>query len=248
MNKTKELGIIIQARISSTRLPRKIILKVDEKFTFLDLLLTKLKKLKKELPIIVATSIQEADNILEKFTNKHSLELYRGSESNVLQRFIDCAEKYHLKTIIRICSDNPFVDLKAIEKLIHNYNGEDYFSYKINNSPSILTHFGFFTEIVTLSALKKVARQENSECLEHVTNCIYKKQNVFNVGFLEENIENTNIRCTLDTKEDFEILKDIYYNYFKENLNSCYLDIIKYIETRPDLLVRMEKIIKENKK
>lgn len=248
MNKTKELGIIIQARISSTRLPKKIILEVEEQFTFLDLLLIKLKKFKTKFPIILATSIQQEDDILEEFSNKHNLKLFRGSENNVLQRFINCAEEYNLKKIIRICSDNPFVDLTAIEKLISNYNEEDYFSYKINNSPSILTHFGFFTEIVTLNALRQVAKQKNKACLEHVTNCIYKNQDFFNVGFLEKNIENTSIRCTLDTKEDFEILKDIYYNYIKENSNTGYLDIINYIETRPDLLLRMEKIIKENQK
>ena len=248
MTKTKELGIIIQARISSTRLPKKIILEVEDQFTFLDLLLTKIKKLKTKFPIIVATSDRQVDDILEQFTTKHNLEFFRGSENNVLQRFIDCAEQYNLKKIIRICSDNPFIDLSALEKLVSSYNDEDYFSYKINNSPSILTHFGFFTEIVTLKALKQVAKQKNKECLEHVTNCIYNNQDFFNVGFLKENIENTNIRCTLDTKDDFEILKDIYYNFTKENSNTGYLGIINYIETRPDLLLRMEKIIKDNKK
>lgn len=242
------IGIIIQARISSTRLPKKIILEIDEQITFLDILLKKLKNLKVKLPIILATSNLPVDNILGEFAKKHEIKFYKGSEENVLERFIDCAEENKLNTIVRICSDNPFIDLNYIEKIINNYKGEDYLSYKINSSPSILTHFGFFTEIVSLKALKKVASEKDGNCNEHVTNCVYKNPNHFNIRFLEENIENNNIRCTLDTKDDFEILKDIYFNFIKENPNIGYLEIIKYIETRPDLLIRMKRIIKENTK
>jgi spore coat polysaccharide biosynthesis protein SpsF len=241
-------GIIIQARISSTRLPKKIILEIDEQITFLDILLGKLKKLKTNFPIILATSNLSVDDVLVEFASKHRIQFYRGSEENVLKRFIDCAEENNLNTIVRVCSDNPFIDLNYIQKIITNYKGEDYLSYKINNSPSILTHFGFFTEIVSLNALKKIASKKDNQCIEHVTNCIYKNPNHFNVRFLEENILNNDIRCTLDTKGDFEILKDIYFNFIKENPNAGYLEIIKYIETRDDLLVAMKKIIKENTK
>ena len=244
----ERIGIIIQARISSTRLPKKIILEIDEQITFLDVLLNKLKSLKIKLPIVLATSNLSVDSILGEFAEKHKIKFYRGSEENVLERFIDCAEENNFNTIIRVCSDNPFIDVNYIEKIIKSYKGEDYLSYKINNSPSILTHFGFFTEMVSLKALKKVASKKDNNCIEHVTNCIYKNPNHFNVRFLEENIQNNDIRCTLDTKSDFEILKDIYFNFMKENPNAGYLEIIKYIETRQDLLVGMKKIIKENRK
>jgi spore coat polysaccharide biosynthesis protein SpsF len=244
----EKTGIIIQARISSTRLPKKIILEIDEQITFLDVLLNKLKSLKIKLPIVLATSNLYVDNILGEFAEKHKIKFYRGSEENVLERFIDCAEENNFNTIIRVCSDNPFIDVNYIENIIKSYKGEDYLSYKINNSPSILTHFGFFTEMVSLKALKKVASKKDNNCIEHVTNCIYNNPNNFNVRFLEENIENKDIRCTLDTGSDFEILKDIYFNFIKENLNAGYLEIIKYIETRQDLIVVMKKIIKENTK
>lgn len=244
----EKIGIIIQARISSTRLPKKIILEIDERVTFLDVLLNKLKSFKIKLPVILATSNLPVDSILVGFAKKHKIKLYRGSEENVLKRFINCAEENNLNTIVRICSDNPFIDLSLIENLYKNYKGEDYLSYKVNNSPSILTHFGFFTEIVSLKALKKVASRKDNSCIEHVTNCIYKNPNHFSVRFLEENIENNDIRCTLDTKGDFEILKDIYFNFMKKNPNAGYLEVIKHIESRPDLLVEMKKIINKNTK
>jgi spore coat polysaccharide biosynthesis protein SpsF len=244
----KKIGIIIQARTSSTRLPSKIILEIEEQITFLDVLLHRLKFLNIDLPIFLATSDLKVDSVLENFAIKYNLKFFTGSEQNVLERFINCAEENGLQTIIRICSDNPFIDLSLIENLYSNYKGEDYLSYKVNNSPSILTHFGFFTEMVSLQALKKVAFKNDKKCIEHVTNCIYENTDYFRVNFIEENIKNNNIRCTIDTKEDFEILKDIYINFTKENPIAGYLDIIKYVESRPDLLHKMKKLIIENKK
>jgi spore coat polysaccharide biosynthesis protein SpsF len=244
----KKIGIIIQARTSSTRLPNKIILEIEEQTTFLDVLLHRLKFLNIEIPIFLATSNLKVDSVLKTFSIKYNLKFFTGSEQNVLERFINCAEENGLEVMIRICSDNPFIDFSLIENLYNNYKGEDYLSYLINDSPSVLTHFGFFTEIVSLKALKKLANKKNNSCIEHVTNCIYKNPEEFNVRFLEKEIKNKDVRCTLDTEEDFNILKDLYFNFVKENSSAGYLEIIKYIETRPDLIKKMKKIIKENKK
>ncbi len=133
-------GIIVQARTSSTRLPNKIILELEKQVTFLGILLNKLKFLKIDIPIFLATSTLKVDNVLEAYATKHEIKFYTGSEQNVLERFINCAEENKLDTIIRICSDNPFIDNKSIEDLVNSFKGEDYLSYKVNNVPSILTH------------------------------------------------------------------------------------------------------------
>lgn len=242
------IGIIIQARTSSTRLPKKIILKMDGEETFLDVLLKRVKKLKTKYPVILATSNLKVDEVLLSFAESHEIKFFQGSENNVLNRFIECAKENKLKTIVRVCSDNPFLDINLLEELIANYNNEDYLSYKINNSPSILTHFGFFAEIVSVKALEKVAEKGDETCNEHVTNCIYKNPDDFIVNFIHKKNDNNSIRCTLDTKNDFENLKDIYLNFVKENPEYRYPDLIKYIETRTDLLLEMKKIIKENTK
>jgi len=241
-------GIIIQARISSTRLPKKIILEVEKDTTFLDVLLKRLSILKKSIPIILATSNLEVDDVLEKYSNKHQIKFFRGSEQHVLDRFIKCAEKNNLNSIIRICSDNPFIDVESILEVYENYKGEDYLSYKINHLPSILTHYGFFCEIVSLSALKRIYRENSIDCFEHVTNCIYTNPNKFNVRFIEKSIDNKNIRCTLDTKGDFKNLRKLYFDIVKDKPEIGYLDIIKYIEKESSITKSMKKIIKENSK
>jgi spore coat polysaccharide biosynthesis protein SpsF len=242
------IGIIIQARLSSTRLHKKILLEIEKNTTFLDVLLKRLSVLKKKMSIILATSNLEVDNVLESFSNKHGIKFFRGSEENVLNRFIKCAEENNLNSIIRICSDNPFIDVESILKLHQNYKGEDYLSYKINQFPAIVTHYGFFAEVVSLSALKKINEENLSDCIEHVTNCIYKNPNRFNVRFIDKNIENKNIRCTLDTKGDFENLCKLYFDIVKDNIDIGYLDIIKYIEKESSITKSMKIIIKENTK
>ncbi|MGY0408302.1 MAG: cytidylyltransferase domain-containing protein [Polaribacter sp.] len=239
-------GIIIQARTSSTRLPKKIILEIEKNLTFLDVLLNRLSPLKKKIPIVLSTSTLEADNVLEKFARKYDIDFFRGSEEDVLDRFIKCSEKYNFNTIIRICSDNPFIDVKLILELLKNYNGEDYLSFKINNTPSILTHFGFFSEIVSLKALKKISEKGNLNCKEHVTNCIYMNKNEFNVQFLNKIIINQNIRCTLDTIKDFLNLKKLYVNLVKKNSHIGYKDIINFIEENSELETNMKLEINEN--
>lgn len=242
------IGIIIQARLSSTRLPKKIILDVGNSESFLDIQLKRLKNLTGDLPIILATSTSKKDVLLREYSIKYGISFFQGSEENVLERFIQCSEAHNLDAIIRICSDNPFIDIKSIKELCSIYNNEDYLSFKINNKPAILTHYGFFCEIVSLSALRKVYKKEKKECLEHVTNCIYSNTNDFNVKFLDKKIENSSVRCTLDTNGDFENLKKIYFDFVKENHQSGYKDIIKYIESNLELLKSMSKIIKENTK
>lgn len=243
------LGIIIQARIGSTRLPSKIVYQIDEDITFLDLLLSRLILLKEEIPIVLASSLNPKDDILEKYTRCYKINFFRGSEDNVSKRFVDAASKFNIDTIIRVCSDNPFIDLNEIKKLINLYDKQDYLSYKINGKPSILTHYGFFTEIVKLDAIKQIVNKDS--CKEHVTNCIYKQPEKFNVSFIEKKIPEKRIRCTLDTMNDLQNLKYFYTNhfkFFKDKINFGYHEIIEQIIKDEDLLKKMEKEIKNNEK
>jgi len=248
-------GIIIQARINSTRLPAKIIRKVDGDLNFLQILLFRLKEgislRGKTIPIVLATSKNIDDAVLEKIGKDNSIPVFRGSEENVLERFIGAAQAHNLDTVVRICSDNPFIDIDLLFELLTAYKGEDYLSFKVNEKPSILTHFGFFVEIVSLKGLTTLQKENCSECLEHVTNCIYTNPHKFKVNYLPLDIPEDYVRCTLDTSADFEILKEIYFEWFKklkpeEPVN--YREIIAFLEQRPSMIAQMRQQIKQNSK
>src|SRR5690554_4950371 len=115
------LGIIIQARLGSTRFPKKILKPFGES-TLLLYLIDRLKRL--SLPIVVATTTNEIDDELCEYLKKNRIEYFRGSENNVLQRYIDTANQFGFTEIIRVCSDSPLIDLGFLNKLLSYWKEE----------------------------------------------------------------------------------------------------------------------------
>jgi spore coat polysaccharide biosynthesis protein SpsF len=249
------IGIIIQARFGSTRLPQKMVLPFFENLSVFELLLNKFKKNFGNIPIILATSDNSNNNILEKIAQKKGIKVFRGDENDVLNRFINAAQAFNIKKIIRICADNPFFDVQEMEKLlifIQNNPQYDYVSFWVNGLPSIKTHFGFWGEYVSFNALEKVNNLTSLQLYhEHVTNYIYEHPDLFNIHFLKPNsiIHNRNdIRMTLDTPSDFQTLSDIYGllsdRYSKFGIN----EIITFLDENPYYKIQMKEQINNNTK
>jgi spore coat polysaccharide biosynthesis protein SpsF (cytidylyltransferase family) len=253
LRKMTKLGIIIQARTGSTRMPEKVILPFYKGQSILDLLLEKVKKL--DNSVVLATTINPSDDRICKLAEKHHVSVFRGSENDVLDRFIQAAVKYSFSKIIRVCADNPFLDLAEMRTLINkfSYSDADYLSFKLaGNKPSILTHFGFWAEAVGLDALEK-AQKLTSERLyhEHVTNYIYSNPGLFKVKYLPADplvLYRTDIRMTLDTPEDFEIQKQIFAAISKENPNFAISEIVGWLDRHPEILGQLKCEILRNQK
>ncbi|MBK8368430.1 MAG: glycosyl transferase family 2 [Bacteroidetes bacterium] len=240
MSNLKTICFIIQARTGSTRLPDKMLLPFYNQKIILDLIIEKLLERFMPQQIILATTTNSKDDLLEQVAIKHRIPFFRGDENNVLKRFVDCADANHVKHLIRVCADNPFLDLDLLCELIESidYDKVDYASYCINETPSIKTHFGFFAEYVSLEALKKVQSNTNDVLyLEHVTNFIYANPSMFKIYWKHVPsliTENIGVRLTVDTIEDFEACKLIYKSLiYNQQLN--YLNIINYINLHASL-------------
>lgn len=243
------LGIIIQARLGSTRLPGKI-LKPFGGSTILMFLIERLRVLK--IPIVVATTTSSGDNKLCDYLVENGIEFYRGDEHNVLERFIGAATKNNFTGIVRICADSPFIDLGYLIELVRCWSGnEDYLSYSYKGVPTILCHFGAFAEVVSLAAIKRLRTEfNNPKYNEHVTYGVYKNPNHFKVSLKElPSIFNRfeNIRLTVDTSQDYENI-----NYLFKNLSNVttlnFLDICNFILQDEHLSNKMKDIIEKNKK
>ena len=248
----KNVGIIIQARKGSTRLPNKMVLPFYENKGILELILGKLKSSYPELNIILATTISTKDDELEAIARKLEIKTFRGNEQDVLDRFINAANVYKLDTLIRVCADNPFLDVAHISSLIDEIQTDetlDYVSYKIDDTPSIKTHLGLFTEAVRLAALKKVDQsvEKDSMYREHVTNFIYANEDVFKIKFLTSPLKDKNvnrIRLTLDTQRDFDMLRGLYKKY-----SICSSDeLIDHLKNDSQILEEMSDLIEYNQK
>lgn len=248
-----KLGIILQARTGSTRMPEKVIIPFYTGKSILDLLIEKVQKL--DIPAVLATTVNPSDDRICDLAACHDFPVFRGSENDVLNRFIQAAREHKFEKIIRVCADNPFLDLAGMKTLIEalEKSDADYLSFQLaGNRPSILTHFGFWTEAVRVDALEK-AQQLTHEKLyhEHVTNFIYGNPQLFNVQFIQADplvFSRTDIRMTLDTPEDFQIQQQIFATISKENPNFGIPEIVSWLDRRPEILEIMKNEILKNQK
>jgi spore coat polysaccharide biosynthesis protein SpsF len=239
-DRIKNIAFYIQARTGSTRLPNKILLAFENENSILDIIVDKIATNFPDIPIVVCTTINVSDNKIEELCIRKSISYFRGCESNVLNRFLEASEKFNTDVIIRICADNPFLDIGFLNELIEFYKSNiyaDYWSFKnCNNVPVIKMHYGFFAEIVTKEALRKVSQlTTEAYYLEHVTNYIYSHTGFICIlkslpDFLNRRED---LRFTIDDNEDFKILQDVY-KFHKENSYEIrktisHVDKIKYI-------------------
>ncbi len=246
-------GIIIQARLGSTRLPRKILKEFHDGKTLLETVINNLQNVS-DAKIIVATSINPNNDELESFLKERDITVYRGSEDDVLSRFIGAAQTNGINGIVRICSDNPFLDWHGVAALIEKAKttDADYIGYRINNTPSIKTHFGFWGEYVTLDALKRVAATTDEKpAHEHVTIHIYTHPEEYKCEWIEcpAYLQGRNdIRLTVDNAEDFENAQEVYKTLIEANPNFGLEDVVRYIDEHTVLRDSMRQMIEKNQK
>lgn len=223
--------IIIQARLSSTRLPGKVLRPFFGEKTILEIQIETVKKYLPQHHLVVATTVNPADDPLVRYCENLGVAIFRGSEADVLQRFIGCAEAFDAAHIVRICSDNPFLDGNAL-RIVANagHLGIDYFSFKNDAGiPAIKTHWGLFAEFVTTDALQRAANATTETFFhEHVTNYIYGNTDLFSVKLQPappEIINRNDLRFTIDTLKDFETCQAIYAAWDGQSLTSL-IDLV----------------------
>lgn len=237
--------------MGSTRLPGKILREFYQGQTLLETLLNNLHKVK-DAKVIVATSENPNNDELESFLKSKGELLYRGSENDVLSRYIKAAEENKVDGIVRICSDNPFMDFEGVETLIKKaqYSKADYIGYRINNTPSIKTHFGFWGEFVTLEALKRVvATTDETLAHEHVTIHVYTHPKEYKCEWIEcpDFLQGRDdIRLTIDTIEDMINAQKVYSDLKGVKPDFGLKEVVNYLDQYTELKESMKTIINQN--
>lgn len=245
--------VVVQARMNSTRLPEKMRLDFFQGKTIPEIVLETLLGVFESREIVLATTVAQPDSWFEEVAAKYNTGFYRGSENDVLQRFLDVAERDGVQEIIRVCADNPFLMPSFLEELrdIPTTEPSDYVSFSIDGIPAIRTHFGFFAEWVRTTALKKAAESTREPLYrEHVTNFIYSHPGDFSIRLMEVpelNGLSSKIRLTIDTRQDFENAKSLYSQSVKKNRLGLG-ELISMVTRNEQLLGSMQNQIKENTK
>lgn len=230
---------IIQARMGSTRLPGKILLPLKGEPVLFHVV-ERAKRVRGIDAVVVATTISPADDAIETFCKERGYSFFRGSETDVLDRYYHAARAFKSETIIRITSDCPLIDPPTIEQCIQNFQacGCDYLSSFV---PEERTYpRGLDTEIFSFAALEK-AWKEATEGYEreHVTPYIWEnKKGEFSIGPMlkaSPAYARTQYRLTLDYKEDYELLTRVYDQFYAPGEIIDVKKLIRYFDDHPEL-------------
>ena len=233
MNKPLKIGIITQARMTSTRLLGKVLLRIGDK-TVLQYHLDRLKKSK--LPVFIATTTNPTDDLIVNFAREQQVPYYRGDEQNVLSRYYDCARLNHLDLIIRVTSDCPLIDGDLIAAAVAEYVERQDNNLYLSNCLIRTFPRGFDFEIFSIALLEEAfLKASNPADLEHVTPYINQNRsgNV-HLSHITQPNDKSNYRITLDTPEDFKLIRILIEQYQAQNLSAA--EICLLLDAHPELV------------
>ncbi len=207
-----KLGIVIQARLGSTRLPAKILKPLAGK-TVLEHGVDNMRRVRGIQSVVVATTTSPKDEPLAAFCKEKGIDVFRGSEENVLQRYTGAAQAFGLDAMVRITSDCPFSDPFVVEKVL-----QAFLSQPCDLASNVIERTyprGLDTEIVRTDRLKELlAMNPESFYLEHVTPYFYEHPEKYKLVSVtaEEKLHHPEYRICIDTPEDYELLKKLAEN------------------------------------
>lgn len=232
----KNILIITQARIGSTRLPGKVLKTILDK-PLLWYVIKRLEQVKTPNKIIIATANSRENKPIIKFVKSMNIDYFSGNEEDVLDRYYRAAVKYKGDIIVRITADCPLIDPDIIDQGIEIFLNDNY-DYVSNVEKDKETFpDGFDVEIFSFKALERAFNE--SEWLserEHVTPYIRENPEKFFLNHFENNENLSNFRLTVDTKEDFILISKIIEK-FKDQWDKFRMyDIINFLTENPELL------------
>jgi len=190
---------IIQARMSSKRLPGKTLIKINGK-TVLERVINNIKLSKKIKKIIVATSTKNSDKAIIKICKKNNILFTTGPLENVALRFIITLKKFPCKSFLRITGDSPLINHKILDKMI-SLSKNKKFDILTNTFPRTFPK-GLSVEIINTSTFKKYYKEFNKIEKEHITSFFYNNFKRFIIKNYKSKKNLSNINLSVDTKKD----------------------------------------------
>jgi spore coat polysaccharide biosynthesis protein SpsF len=222
---------IIQARMGSTRLPGKVLKPILGK-PMLERMLERVKQAKLLDTIVVATSAKKADDPITRLTNKLGILSFRGSETDVLDRYYQAAKKFKADVVVRLTADCPLIDPQIIDRVVSilKSRGADYVS---NRSINKTVPSGMDVEVVIFQSLQAAHRQATSSFdREHVTPFIYNHPHRFKLVAMPGRAAKLTREwhLSVDTPTDLKLVRHIYSRLYHHNPEFELRDIINLLE------------------
>ena len=243
-----KIGAIIQARVSSIRLPEKILKELPYRsgITVLEQVIRRLSKSQKLDEIIIATTTEERDDLIIEIAKKQRVKWFRGSNKDVLSRYYLAARKNDIDLVVRITSDCPCIDAKIMDLVISKHM-EVMADYTSNCLVRTYPH-GLDVEVFNFNALEKAYKKAKKDYeREHVTPYIYRNPQIFKIQEIKapEELYAPDIRVTLDTEEDYALLCAVFDYLYPENEYFNAYDVVNLFREKPWLKLINKKIVQK---
>lgn len=223
---------IVQARMGSTRLPGKVMRSLIGK-PVLWHVVDRLRFCKKIESIVVATTTEPEDDVIEDWCCAHWIRCFRGSQDDVLDRYYQASKFYQAPSILRITADCPALDPTVVDELLTEYETHGYDLCGLAGSfPD-----GLDCEVVSFSALERAWKEaEMASEREHVTPYIHQHPDRFYVGKFERFHNLDHHRWTLDEESDFRFLERVFHGLYREDAPFLAADVLALLDREPELM------------
>lgn len=246
MYRQKKIVATIEARMTSSRLPGKV-LKLAEGKAILQHIIERLRRSKYLDEIVVATTTNDTDQSIIELCNEIGCRYYRGSEEDVLVRVLEAAQFVEADLIVEITGDCPFVDWNYVDKLIEMFHEDDYDYYSNNIQRSFPR--GFDVQVFPVKVLAEVNQLTQSPIdHEHVSIYIYTHPELYKVGnwVANEQMYHPELEVTLDTEEDYELIKKVFHHLYNNNPSFSAEDVVNYLLENPEVTEDVRKVQRKN--
>jgi spore coat polysaccharide biosynthesis protein SpsF len=223
---------IIQARMRSTRLPGKILKDIGGQ-PMLARVVERTRRAATVDEVVVATTDLPDDDIVERLCADQGWACFRGSESDVLDRYYRAALAFHADVIVRVTSDCPLIDPQLINThvnlLLRRWDELDF----VTNMMKQTFPLGLAVEVMPLDVLARMKRMSQSEMLkEHVTTLAYVKPEWLQIDHVLHKVDLSHLRLTVDAEEDLELVRKIFQHFGHDRFQ--WEEVLPVLEQHPD--------------
>jgi len=231
--KTDKIICTIEARMSSTRLPGKVLMPLAG-IPSLQFLVERIRRSSFVDDVIVATTVNEKDNAIIELCKKIQCNYFRGSELDVLGRVLSTAKEFHGDIIVEITGDCPFIDHRHVDKMIKLFYSGKYDYAGMQEFPG-----GFGVQVYPTEILSRVDKLTNDPVDRiHVTYYIYTHPEKFNIAawHAEGMMKWPEGRVMIDERDDYQLLDIIAKELYPENQDFSAEDVAAFLKKNPKLV------------
>lgn len=194
----------------------------------------RLRRVSKARLIIVATTVEPADDAIVKFCAAEGVLCTRGSEHDVLDRYWQAASQFSANAVVRVTSDCPLIDPQLVDRAVGMFLGPGGYDY-VSNMLTPTWPYGMAVEVFSAKALAEAWRESTEAAeREHVTPFIYWRPSRYHLGSLTMNPDLSGHRWTVDTPEDFELISRILGTLYVRKPLFDMNDVLALLEDHPE--------------